>query len=61
MSTSEAQKKATNKYLEKFEEIKIRVPKGSRDKYKKYAASKGSSLNNLIISLIEEDIQKNQK
>ena len=56
MSTSDAQKKATNKYLEKFEEIKIRVPKGCRDKYKEYATSKGMSLNNLIISLIEQDM-----
>lgn len=56
MSTSDAQKKATNKYLEKFEDIKIRVPKGCRDKYKEYAAYKGMSLNNLIISLIEQDM-----
>ena len=60
MPTSDAQKKATNKYLEKFEDIKIRVPKGSRDKYKEYAASKGMSLNNLIIALIEQDMINNK-
>ena len=60
MSTSDAQKKATNKYLEKFEDIKIRVPKGCRDKYKEYAASKDMSLNNLIISLIEKDMANNK-
>ncbi|MBO5319665.1 MAG: hypothetical protein IKK91_01360 [Ruminococcus sp.] len=60
MSTSDAQKKATNKYLEKFEDIKIRVPKGSRDKYKDYAALKGMSLNNLIIALIEADMTNNK-
>lgn len=60
MSTSDAQKKATNKYLEKFEDIKIRVPKGNRDKYKEYAASKGMSLNNLIIALIEQDMINNK-
>ncbi len=51
---SEAQKKATNKYLEKFDDIKIRVPKGKRDVYKEYAASQGTSLNNLIVALLEK-------
>lgn len=58
---SDAQKKATNKYLEKFEDIKIRVPKGSRDIYKNYAVSKGTSLNNLIIELLEKDMTDNKK
>ena len=60
MSTSDAQKKATNKYLEKFEDIKIRFPKGNRDKYNEYAASKGMRLNNLIIALIEQDMINNK-
>ncbi len=58
---SEAQKKAANKYLEKFDDIKIRVPKGKRDIYKEYAASKGTSLNNLIVALLEKDMEINKK
>ena len=59
MSVSDSQRKATNKYLEKFEDIKLRVPKGKRDEYKSYAASKGLSLNNLVIKLIEDDMKNN--
>ena len=59
MSVSDSQRKATNKYLEKFEDIKLGVPKGKRHEYKSYAASKGLSLNNLVIKLIEDDMKNN--
>lgn len=61
MAVSDSQKKATNKYLNKFDDIKIRVPKGKREEYKSYAASRGMSLNNLIIDLIEKDIAATKK
>lgn len=57
---TEAQKKANNKYFERFDDIKIRVPKGKKDEYKAHAQSKGMSLNAYIISLIEADIKKEQ-
>lgn len=53
MPVSDSQKRATEKYLEKFEDIKIRVPAGSRDTYKNFAAANGYSLNALVVGLLE--------
>lgn len=55
---TEAGRKAVAKYHAKLDEIKIRVPKGKREIYKKYAESKGKSLNKLLIELIENDMEK---
>ena len=55
---TQAQLKANAKYLDKFDDIKIRVPKGERERYKQYAESKGKSLNALIIELIEQDMKQ---
>ena len=51
MSYSISQNKATQKYIKNnYEEIKIRVPKGKKDQYKKLASKKGLSLNSFVIS-----------
>ena len=55
---NEATRKAISKYHAKLDEIKVRVPKGERDKYKQYAESKGKSLNALIIELLEQDMKQ---
>ena len=58
MPYSEAQKKATMNYIkENLDDIKIRVPKGKREVYKEYAKSQGTSLTQLIISLLEQDME----
>ena len=44
MPVSEAQKKAVDKYLKGFDEFKIRLPKGYKDKIKMHLAE-GESLN----------------
>ena len=57
MSYTDAQKRATAKYIKaNLDDIKIRVPKGKREEYKTYAESKGMSLTKLIITLIEADM-----
>lgn len=59
MAYSEAQKKATAKYMKnKLDDIKVRVPKGKREFYKAHAERKGKSLNALIIELLEKDMQE---
>lgn len=58
--TSKAQLQANAKYHEKFDDIKIRVPKGNREKFKEFAESKGKSLNALIIELLENDMNSSQ-
>ena len=54
---NEAQKKATMKYLkEKTDDVRIRVPKGAKDRWREYAESQGKSLNQFIIDVVEEKI-----
>ena len=58
MAYSEAQKRATAKYMKnKLDDIKVRVPKGKREVYKAHAERQGKSLNALIIELREKDMQ----
>lgn len=53
MSVSAAQKKASAKYLEKLDEIRIRIPKGQKDDIRAAAAAVGESMNQYIINAIE--------
>ena len=55
--TSERQLAYAKAYLDKLESIKVRVPEGHRDFYKQYAASQDSSLNALIIKLLNQDME----
>ena len=54
---SETRKKANEKYFEKFDDIKVRVPKGKKEEYKALAEQNGMSLNALIIELLEQKIK----
>jgi len=54
---SETRKKANEKYFEKFDDIKVRVPKGKKEEYKQLAENNDMSLNALIIELLEEKIK----
>lgn len=57
MSYSEAQKKAVKKYNEKsYDEIKVRVKKGTKDIIQRYAALKNETVNGMINRLLEEEI-----
>ena len=51
---TEAQAAASRRHLEKFDEIRIRVPKGKREEYKQQAEAEGKSLNQYIIDCIEK-------
>ena len=56
MAYSQAQNKATQRYQKKnYDQIAIRIPKGKRDEYNKYAADHGMSLASYICHLIEQD------
>lgn len=56
---SEKQNKWTQAYIAKaYDDIKIRVPKGEREKYKAHAEAKGKSLNQLVIELLDSDIRE---
>lgn len=55
---TEAQKKASIKYLQdKTDDIRIRVPKGIKEKWRAEAEKRGKSLNQLIIDAVEREIK----
>lgn len=56
---TEAQKKASIKYLQdKTDDIRIRTPKGTKEKWKCAAGEQGKSLNQFIIDTIEKEIKE---
>ena len=57
---SEAQRKATDKYLEKFDEIRIRVPAGRKAEIKARAEKRGQSVNSFIIAAIDETMERDK-
>lgn len=57
---SEAAKKATQKYLDKLEEIKIRVVKGKKEQIRSHAESLGESLNGFVNRAIDETMERDQ-
>ena len=61
MALTEAQATANKKYLQKFDDIKLRVPKGRREQLHEHAASCGESLNEFITRAINETIERDQK
>lgn len=55
---SAAQRKATDKYLEKFDEMRVRVPLGQKTVIKAHAESLGESLNGFIIRAMSETMER---
>lgn len=56
MPYSEAQKRATRKYMEKaYDRLELQLKKGMKDVYRAQAAAHGLSLNAYIISLLDRD------
>lgn len=53
----EYNKKYAQEYLKKFDEIKLRVPKGKREEYKAKAEAVGKSLNQYIVECIEKGLE----
>lgn len=57
MELTDAQKRAQDKYLNKFEQIRIRVPIGDREKIQEAAKADGKSVNAWITGLIYDKIR----
>ena len=55
---SAAQRRATDKYLEKFDEMRVRVPVGQKSLYKAHAEAQGESLNGFINRAIAETMER---
>lgn len=55
---TEAQKKATEKYLAgKTDDIRLRLPRGTKDRWKAAADLEGKSLTRYVFDLVEKDIK----
>ena len=58
MAYTEAQKKASIKYIsEKTDDIRLRVPKGLKEKYRIEAEKRGVSMTQFIINCVENEIK----
>lgn len=58
MPVSEAQKKASVKYLEKLDEVRIRMPKGHKATIQAHAEARGESVNGFINRAISETMER---
>jgi predicted HicB family RNase H-like nuclease len=62
MSVSDAQRRASNKYLkEKVEDIRFRVPKGNKDIIRAHAEKMGESVNAFINRAVAETMVSDNK
>lgn len=53
-----AVRESVKRYNAKFNEIKFRVPKGEREKWKEFAAQNDTSLQKLIITMMHDAMDK---
>lgn len=62
MATSEAQKRASNKWIkENTESITFRVPKGQKEILKNHAEKRGISLNTFLLNAALKEIEGSEK
>lgn len=54
MSISDARKRANDKWREKFDEIRFRVPKGKKEEIQEFAAKRGESVNALLNRAVDK-------
>ena len=58
---TEAQKKAQQKYMEKFVRVEIRMDQQKRDAIQAHAASKGESVNTFINRAIDGQMERDNE
>lgn len=54
MAASEAQRKANDKWRDKFDEVRFRVPKGKKKLLQEHAAKHGESVNAFLNRAVGE-------
>ena len=54
MPMTDAQRRAREKWLEKVEEVKFRVPKGKKETIQKHVAQTGESVNVFLNRAVDE-------
>ena len=61
MKISDAKKRANDKYLKSLEELKVRVPKGDKQKIMDHAATQGESTVSFIRRAIAETMERDNQ
>ncbi|WP_368041583.1 hypothetical protein [Bittarella massiliensis (ex Durand et al. 2017)] len=61
MPISEARKRANQAYIDKQDEIKVRVPKGKKEEIKAHAESRGESVNGFVSRAITETMERDRE
>ncbi len=61
MPASKAQQKAVAKYMKNnYDELKVRVPKGEKEKIKAHAESRGESVNGFVKRAVDETMERDK-
>ena len=60
MSLTDAQKRANDKWREKFDEVRFRVPKGQKEVIQAHAESMGESFNAFLRRATAEAMERDQ-
>ena len=61
MAISEARKRANQAYIDKQDELKIRVPKGRKAEIQAHAEAVGESLNAFVGRAINETMERDKR
>lgn len=61
MAISEARKRANQAYIDKQDELKIRVPKGRKAEIQAHAEAMGESLNAFVGRAINETMERDKR
>lgn len=61
MSQTEAQLRASKKYHQKFDDLRIRVPMGEKDVIIEHATSRNESLNTFVRRAISETMERDKR
>ena len=61
MGISDARKRANDKWREKFDEVRFRVPKGQKDMIQAHAEKVGdASVNAFLVRAVKETIERDK-
>lgn len=61
MAISEARKRANQAYIDKQDELKVRVPKGRKAEIQAHAEAMGESLNAFVGRAINETMERDKR
>jgi predicted HicB family RNase H-like nuclease len=62
MSYSPAQKRAIEKYLnERTDDIRIRAPRGLKEKWREAATKRGISMTQFVIACVDKELSEDNK